>query len=163
MITGEFSAERAFARPLSEVWRGYSDPALRALWRSVPGSRSRFSVDFRPGGREVAEGIFAPSGVDEAIVATADFLDIVDHDRIVFASSLRLDGVLRWASLVTVVFSGGDATTSVRHTEQFSFLAYDGDGENDVAHLRGGLNLQWNRFEVALDSLRADTSQSVRL
>ena len=28
---------------------------------------------------------------------------------------------------------------------------------------RGGLNLQWNRFEVALDSLRADTSQSLRL
>lgn len=162
MITGEFSAERVFARPLTDVWRGYSDPELRALWRSVPGSRSRFSVDFRVGGREVAEGVFAPSGVDEAIVARADFLDIVDRERIVFASSLRLDGVLRWASLVTLAFGGGDTGTSVTHTEQFAFLAYDGDGANDVAHLRGGLNLQWNRLDVALDSARAHTARGTR-
>lgn len=80
-------------------------------------SHSRFSADFRPGGQEVAEGIFALSGVDELIVSATDFLDIVDHERIVLAYSLRLDGVLRWASVVTLVFSGTDTTTKVTHTE----------------------------------------------
>ena len=151
MITGEFSAVRVFARPLSDVWRGYSDPALRKRWRSIPGSRETFSVDFRPGGRELAEGTFAPSGTDETIRSMTEFLDIVDGERIVLASSLRVDDVLRWASLVTLVFRGEDLTTSVTHTEQYTFLAYDGDCANDEAHLRGSLNLQWNRFELALD------------
>lgn len=152
MITGEFSAERVFRRPLSDVWFGYSDPEVRKRWRSIPGSRGRFFIDFRPGGREVADGTFAPSGVDETIVSTTDFIDVVDHERIVLVSSLRLDEVLRWVSLVTLEFRGEDTSTRVRHNEQYAFLAHDGDGENDVAHLRGSLNLQWNRLELALDS-----------
>jgi uncharacterized protein YndB with AHSA1/START domain len=150
VIHGEFDAEREFDHPLRDVWAGYSDPALRARWRSIPGPRSDFSVDVRRGGVEAATGTFAPNGVEETIRAVSHFLDIVEAERLVFAYTLELDGLPRWASLVTVTLDGGSTSTRVSHHEQFVFLNYSGDGADDVAHLRGSLNLQWNRFEAAI-------------
>jgi hypothetical protein len=43
-----------------------------------------------------------------------------------------LDGRPRWVSLVTVELAP-DGGTHMSHTEQYAFLAYGGDGEQDVA------------------------------
>jgi hypothetical protein len=45
------------------------------------------------------------------------------------------------------------AGTRLRHTEQYAFLAYPGDGSQDVAHLRGSMNLQLNALAAALDGV----------
>jgi hypothetical protein len=39
--------------------------------------------------------------------------------------------------------------------EQFAFLNYTGDGQQDVAHLRGSTRLQLNAMAVAMSDLAA--------
>jgi hypothetical protein len=60
--------------------------------------------------------------------------------------------VRRWASLVTVELTAlpaGDGTRP-RHAEQHAYLAYAGDGAQDIAHLRGSMNLRLNALAAAL-------------
>ncbi len=105
--------------------------------------------------------MFAPAGeAEEALAYRSAFWDVSAGSRIVFSYSVTLNGVRRWASLVTVSLlarpalpageSGGG--TRLRHTEQYAFLAYDGDGAQDVAHLKGSMPLQLNALEVALNA-----------
>jgi len=46
--------------------------------------------------------------------------------------------------------SSGDGTR-LRHTEQYAYLAYAGDGAQNIAHLKGSLPLQLNGLAAALD------------
>ena len=58
----------------------------------------------------------------------------------------------RWVSLVTIELSPRDGGTHLRHTEQYAFLTYTGDGQQDAAHLKGGTRLQLNGLVAALSS-----------
>jgi len=40
--------------------------------------------------------------------------------------------------------------TRLRHSEHYVYLAYSGDGAQDVAHLKGGTRLQLNGLAAAL-------------
>ena len=55
-------------------------------------------------------------------------------------------------SLVTIELCPQDAGTHLRHTEHYVFLAWTGDGRNDVAHLKGGTRLQLNGLLAALSN-----------
>jgi hypothetical protein len=83
-------------------------------------------------------------------------MDVAAGSRVVFSYSVTVDGVRRWTSLVTVSLSAlalpsGDGTR-LRHTEQYAYLAYDGDGTQDIAHLKGSLPLQLNGLAAALSA-----------
>jgi uncharacterized protein YndB with AHSA1/START domain len=151
-LAGEFSLERDLAAAPAPVFAAYgADPALRRRWFRVPGDPSQaiYQLDFRPGGGEVSQSRFAPSGVagtEELIEYRSVFWDLVPAARLVLGYELVLDGVRRWVSQVTVELSArdGGAGTWLRHTEQYVFLAYSGDGAGDVAHLAGGTRLQLN-------------------
>ena len=123
----------------------------------MPGDplRGSHELDFRVGGHEAVSGVFAPAGeAEEALSYRSTFWDVAASSRIVFSYSVTVDGVRRWASLVTVSLSprpDGDGTR-LRHTEQYAFLAYDGDGAQDVAHLKGSMPLQLNALAVALNA-----------
>ncbi len=156
-LTGSFAVERDLALPPERVFAAYAEPGLRRRWFRIPGDpdRHRHELEFRPGGVEISTGRFAPSGVDgteELIEYRSVFWDIVPAARIVFGYELAVDGVRRWVSLVTVELSAldGGAGTRLRHTEQYTLLAYAGDGRQDIAHLQGGTQLQLNGLAAAL-------------
>ena len=155
VIHGTFTVERDLAASPDRVYAAYADRAVRRRWFRMPGDPARASheLDFRVGGHEAAAGVFAPTGeAEERLEYRAAFWDLEAGARIVFGYSFTLDGVRRWASLVTVELSAlpSPGGTRLRHTEQYAFLAYDGDGANDVAHLKGSMNLQLNGLAAAL-------------
>jgi hypothetical protein len=74
----------------------------------------------------------------------------VPERRIVCAYRFEHDGERRLASLVTVELSADGAGTVVRHAEQYAFLAVTGNGDGDVARLKGSTRLQLNGLLAAL-------------
>lgn len=157
-IHGSFTVERDLAASPDRVYAAYADVAVRRRWFRMPGDPARASheLDFRVGGHEAAAGVFAPAGdAEERLEYRSTFLDLEAGARIVFGYSFTLDGVLRWASLVTIELSALPAAdgTRLRHTEQYVYLAYAGDGSQDIAHLKGSMNLQLNGLAAALGSV----------
>jgi hypothetical protein len=71
---------------------------------------------------------------------------------IVRAGRLALDGVTRWTSMVTVELAATERGTRLTHTGQYAFLAYTGDGAQDIAHLKGSTRLQLNGLAAAVAS-----------
>jgi uncharacterized protein YndB with AHSA1/START domain len=93
----------------------------------------------------------APTGErEERLEYRATFHDIVPDERVVFSYHLTADDMRRWASLVTIELAPRDGGTSLRHTEQYVFLACTADGAHDTAHLQGGTRLQLNALAAAL-------------
>jgi uncharacterized protein YndB with AHSA1/START domain len=157
VIHGSFSVSVELDAPPDRVFAAYSEPGLRRRWFRIPGGSSHHELDFRAGGHEAATGAFAPSGVLEHLEYRSWFADIVPDERIVLSYTFSLDGVRRWTSLVTVELAGTDAGTRLTHTEQYAYLAYTGEGEHDVAHLKGGTRLQMNALAAALGQLASRT------
>jgi uncharacterized protein YndB with AHSA1/START domain len=157
VLHGSFTVERDLAAPPGRVYSAYADFSVRRRWFRMPGDplRGSHELDFRVGGHEVASGVFAPTGeAEETLEYRSTFWDLEPGSRIVFSYSVTVDGVRRWASLVTVSLpalprSSGEGTR-LRHTEQYAYLAYAGDGAHDVAHLKGSLPLQLNGLAAAL-------------
>jgi len=151
VIHGSFTVTADLDAPRARVFAAYSEPDLRRRWFRIPGGNSSHELDFRVGGHEASAGTFAPSGILEHLEYQSRFADIVPGVRIVFAYTFSLDGIRRWTSLVTVELEGTDAGTRLTHTEQYAYLAYSGEGEHDVAHLKGSTRLQVNALAVALE------------
>ena len=158
-IHGSFAVERDLAAPPSRVFAAYADVAVRRRWFRMPGSPAdaHHSLDFRVGGSEESRGVFAPLGElgpAERISYRSVFWDLVPGSRLVFGYEVLLNDVRRWVSLVTVELSSLDsgAGTRLRHSEQYVFLAYSGDGADDVAHLSGSTRLQLNGLAASLDA-----------
>jgi len=123
----------------------------------MPGDPGRgfHELDFRVGGAEAAAGVFAPTGeAEERLEYRSTFWELEPGARIVSGYVATVNGIRRWASLVTVELSPlADGTgTLLRHTEQYAYLAYAGDGAQDVAHLKGSIRLQMNGLAAALDA-----------
>jgi uncharacterized protein YndB with AHSA1/START domain len=159
VLHGSFTVERDLAASPDAVYAAYADAAVRRRWFRMPGdpARGRHELDFRVGGHEAAAGVFAPTGgAEEALEYRSTFWDLEPGSRIVFSYSVTVDGVRRWASLVTVSLSAlplpsGDGAR-LRHTEQYAYIAYAGDGTQDIAHLKGSMPLQLNALELALNA-----------
>jgi len=152
VLHGSFTLTLDLGVPPDRVFAAFAEPALRKRWFRVPSEpgASHYELDFRVGGQEMARGAFAPAGVREHIEYRSQFLDIVADQRIVFSYELTLDGRPRWASLVTAELFPDDRGTHLSRTEQYAFLAYTGDGSQDVAHLKGSARLQLNGLAYAM-------------
>jgi hypothetical protein len=76
------------------------------------------------------------------------------HDsdrRLTYAYVAIVDGIPRWSALVTVELADDGDGTLLSWTEQVAVLhASDGSGDQDLAHLRGGVRLRFNAMTVAL-------------
>jgi uncharacterized protein YndB with AHSA1/START domain len=152
VLHGSFTVTREINAPLPRVWDAYSVERSRASWRRIPGPDSVLSLDFRVGGWERLTGSSAANGRAEVIASHALFLDIVEEERIVAAHEALLNGVRRWVSLISLAFAPipGEATR-ITHTEQYTFLAWDGDGAHDQAHLRGSTQLAFNGLAALVE------------
>jgi uncharacterized protein YndB with AHSA1/START domain len=152
VLHGSFTVARDIRAAPALVWDAYADADLRSRWRRLPGPDGVLELDFRVGGWERLTGTSTASGTVEAIASHALFLDIVDRERIVSAHEALLDGVRRWVSLISIGFEPADEGTRVTHTEQYTFLAWAGDGGHDQAHLRGSTQLAFNALAALVEA-----------
>jgi uncharacterized protein YndB with AHSA1/START domain len=150
VLHGSFTVTRDINAAPTRVWDAYANADLRSAWRRLPGT-SVLDLDFRVGGWERLTGTSEVTGTVETIASHALFLDIVAGERIVSAHEVLLDGVRRWASLISIAFEPTETGTRVAHTEQYTFLAWADDGAHDQAHLRGSTRLSFNALAALVE------------
>jgi uncharacterized protein YndB with AHSA1/START domain len=151
-LHGFFTLTFELAAPVERVFAAFSDLTERRRWFRIPGNSpdEHYELDFRLGGHELARGTVEAAGVTEHIEVRAQFLDIVDQQRIVYVQELVLDGHRRSVSLVTVELRPDGSGTQLIYTEQYVFLLLTGDGSDDVAERKGGTRLLMNGLATAL-------------
>lgn len=136
-----FVIEWRFTVAPAKVFSSWSSAEAKKRWFSCDDAMvaTEFSLDFRPGGREVNR-VSIPGG--EVHMFQGVYLDIVADRRIIYAYDMHLGDKRISASLATVVFEAEGSGTKMVFTEQIAFL----DGYNDRAErIRG--------TEVGLDKL----------
>lgn len=128
-----FVLERRFKASAARVFAAWADPATKLRWSDCHAEthRPEFSMDFRPGGREVYRSAL-PDGTRLAVDKV--FLDIVPDARIIFAYSMAANDRPLSASLVTVEFADAPGGSTLKLTEQLAYL----DGHMDIEQRRRG-------------------------
>jgi uncharacterized protein YndB with AHSA1/START domain len=128
-----FVIERTYNVPITQVFRAWSDPMLKARWFAGSGDAlgAGYELDFRVGGREINRG-----GPPDGPVYTyeSQFHDIVPEQRIVYTYEMSADDNRLSVSVATVQFHSHDATTHLVLTEQGVFL----DGHDTSAQREEG-------------------------
>jgi uncharacterized protein YndB with AHSA1/START domain len=152
VLHASFSVSRDINAAPARVWDAYANVDLRSAWRRLPGPDGVLELDFRVGGWERLTGTSTATGTVEVIASHALFLDIVAGERIVSAHEALLNGVRRWVSLISIAFEPAQGGTRVTHTEQYTFLAWAGDGAHDQAHLRGSIQLSFNALAALVEA-----------
>ena len=128
-----FVIERTYDVPVSQVFRAWADPELKARWfaGSAEALGTGYELDFRVGGREVNRG--GPPG-GPVYLYESRFKDIVPDERIVYTYEMYADEVLLSVSVATIEFHSQGATTRLVLTEQGVFL----DDRDTVAQREEG-------------------------
>lgn len=139
--------------PVASGWAAYTEPALRRRWFRLPGSATREEVDVREGGHHLLAGTFRLEDRVEALDARCRFLELVAPERVVWTYEVRVDGLLRSASLCVTELRAAAAGAELVHEEHVVVFAATGDAASaGVAERRGGLRLQLNGWRaVALE------------
>ena len=115
-----FVIERALPGSPSHAFRFWSDHQLKRRWNACHPDWTVIedSFDFGVDGRESMIWRM-PDGTEQAMLA--HFLEIHPRQRIVYAYTMRTNGVPISSSLVTVEFESRDGTTIMTFTEQAVF------------------------------------------
>lgn len=126
VIHRDFVIERRLNAELERVFRAWSDGDAKRQWSACDENMvsAEFSLDFRPGGREINH-LIDPGGVHH--IFEGYYLDIVENERIVYAYNMFLDDKKLSASIVTLEFAPKGRETLMIFTEQIVFL----DGHQD--------------------------------
>jgi uncharacterized protein YndB with AHSA1/START domain len=143
VVHDTFAIERTYGVPVTQVFRAWADPLLKARWfaGSADALEAGYELDFRVGGREINRG--GPPG-GPIYRYESEFRDIMPEQRIVYTYEMYTDNTRISVSVATVEFHGRDATTRLVVTEQGVFL----DGHDTSAQREGGTR-------TLLDSLAA--------
>src|SRR3954447_8542779 len=102
-----FVIERRLKAPPQRVFRAWSSPEAKRRWAACDADtvNAGFSLDFRPYGAEMNR-VVSPDG--HVHLLQAHYLDIVPHERIIYADDIHVDDVRVSASLATVLFQAAD-------------------------------------------------------
>ncbi|WP_022880978.1 SRPBCC domain-containing protein [Gryllotalpicola ginsengisoli] len=137
-----------------DVWAAFAELERRAQWFRMPGTQETHVLDFRIGGEERLEAVFSAAERVERIDYRSRFLDLVPQERIVAATELRLDDVLRVVTLDAVELDSADDGTRIRLTQQYQSLHPVGDGRDDRGERRGGARFLLRRLALYLENTR---------
>jgi uncharacterized protein YndB with AHSA1/START domain len=94
-----FSLERTYPASPSRVFAAWAEPAAKAKWFAGP---NEHRLDFRVGGHEVARGA---NGDGKELTFESTYHQIVPSVRIVYSSTLSVDGKVATVSITTVEIS----------------------------------------------------------
>ena len=161
-----FTISRHLDGPPGEVFTAFADTAIRRRWWRLPGSETSYEHDFQVGGGETARSTF--TGLEtapEQLEYRSRYIDIAGTHRIVYGYEAVVDGELRWTSLVTVRLEAETDGTRLEWTEQVTFVRFAGDGDTELAHLRGGERAaaEWPRRGPAIRTQASATAVKVRV
>ena len=138
-----FVIERTFASPPAQVFAAWSDVKAKAHWFKGPAgwTEKERKLEFRVGGRERLVGSW-----QEGKVSTFDatYRDIVPGERVVYAYDMQVNATPISVSLATVEFRPQGKGTSMKFTEQATFL------DDDAGGRERGTNLLMDNLEAAL-------------
>ena len=142
-----FTIERSFAHPVRRVFTAFADAeAKRAWFGDVEGFQtSDHELDFRVGGTEHLRASM-PDG--RTVTYDAQYRDIVEDSRIIYAYDMTIDGARISASLASLEFHAVDGGTRLVVTEHGIFL----DGLDDVGERERGTRELLDRLERSLDA-----------
>ena len=150
-----FTETRLLGAERRSVYGAFADAEVLRRWFRLPGHGSTYTQDFRVGGGERARSTFRHlDGRQEHLEYRSRYLELVPDRRIVYGYESLVDDVLRWTSLVTVELTTAEGGTLLKWTEQAAFLVPTGEGETDLAHLRGAVRLRLNGLPAALAASR---------
>jgi len=140
-----FVLDRWFAAPPTRVFQAWADPDAKRRWADCHAEvgTTEYSMDFRPGGREIHRAIL-PDARPQLVEKT--FLEILPNARIIFAYAMEADGRHLSASLVTVEFHAERSGTRLKLTEQLAYL----DGHDDLDERKRGTDEGLDRLVLEL-------------
>ena len=111
-----FVIERTYDQSVARVWSAFADAEVKNLWfGSSEFHDTEIAEDFRVGGTVLNHGTSADGHRSEF---TATYTDIVEHERIVYAYDMWLDGAHASTSLTTIVLEPAGDGTHLTFTEQ---------------------------------------------
>jgi uncharacterized protein YndB with AHSA1/START domain len=116
VIHSTFTLERTYPAPISEVFRAWADPQIKARW--FAGHPADYQMDFRPGGLECNRVIHD----GKQITWESLYRDILADERIVYTSVLAEDGAVVTVSLTTVELVADHGGTRLVLVEAGAYL-----------------------------------------
>lgn len=142
-----FVLERTFKASPARVFNAWSDPKAKQRWSDCHAGTgtSEYSLDFRPGGREIHRATL-PDGTPQLVDKT--FIEIVQDARIIFAYGIAIGGRTISASLVTVELHPEGGGTRLQLTEQLAYL----DGHDDLVLRKLGTGEGLDRLLLEVES-----------
>jgi uncharacterized protein YndB with AHSA1/START domain len=150
VITGEVVQSITIDAPISAVFAGLSSASIRSVWAKLPGRDRSYALDFREGGTELRTSTFPNIDRDEVLDVRTRFIEILEPSRVVEFVELRLDGVLRTATLVAWELNEVDGGTEVHYTEQYQVLTPTGDGTADQKERSGATPMMLRGLAIAV-------------
>lgn len=142
------------ARP-ADAYAAFIQWQTRRRWLRLPGKAGPDQEqDYQTDASETLHSVFSINGLTQSIERHTQVLDLVPDQRLVFTYRAVVDSVCRWISLVTLEIDAlRESGARLTWTEQYAFLVVTGEGADDVAHLRGGTQLQLNGLAATLRTL----------
>jgi uncharacterized protein YndB with AHSA1/START domain len=133
VVHDSFTLERTYPAPRARVWAALTTVEGKSKWFVGPPGRWTLverNMDVRPGGRERVVG---RAEVGRLTTFEADYLDVIEGERLVYVYQMWLDEQKISASLATMELRNAPGGTSLRVTEQGAFLdGYDDAGSREV-------------------------------
>jgi uncharacterized protein YndB with AHSA1/START domain len=110
----DFSIERLYPNGKARVWAAWSIREKKAAWLR----NTALEMDFRPGGFERSQ--FRDDMGEH--VNEAQYFEIKEGERIVFAYSMAVNGRVHTISLTTITFRDENGATRLKYTEQMCVI-----------------------------------------
>jgi uncharacterized protein YndB with AHSA1/START domain len=132
VVHGSFTLERTYSASRARVWAALTTVEAKSRWFVGPPGWTLVErkMDVRPGGRERLVGR-AQAGRQTTF--EADYLDVIEGERLVYAYQMWLDDLKISASLATMELSETSSGTRLKVTEQGAFLdGYDDAGSREA-------------------------------
>jgi uncharacterized protein YndB with AHSA1/START domain len=146
VVHATFHLERTYDAPAARVWRALTDEGVKQTWfAGTPGSWELVEryMDVRPGGRERLKGRW-----EGGVVSTFDatYFDVIPNERLVYAYEMHMGDRKISVSLATMQLEARGGSTTLKVTEQGTFL----DGYDDAGAREHGTGLLLDALGASL-------------